>query len=316
MYLQRDVFRKRTSDIQASRNARADKVQGTSSTGNVRTANYAYPVVSPGQRSYSSVTEYGRKICVIGDSHLNRIKKKSFNNSLSNGKVYLNVFRGSTINRIKHFVQPTLVEDKPDAIIIHVGCNDITRNSMDTADPTKIAESIIDIGKLCAYHGVQDVIMSSILPKRNIRLTKIIRQVNDKLKEMCQVNNFGFICNDNISRNLLWIDGIHYTDEGTNILVRNYIEFLNDYVLNDRNFYDRNDRIWLGTVDSSKQISVVSDEKTSDTSFFSGYMGSSEKSIHADDENNKKIGEENCVNKNPKNFDISILDNLRIKNVD
>ena len=77
-------------------------MQGTSSTGNVRTASHAYPAVSPGQRSYNSVTEYGRKICVIGDSHLNRIKKKSFNNSLPNEKVYFNVSRGSTINRIKH----------------------------------------------------------------------------------------------------------------------------------------------------------------------------------------------------------------------
>ena len=65
--------------------------------------------------------------------------------------------------------------------------------------------------------------MASILTKRSIKLTKIITEVNDKLKEKCQLNNFGFICNDNVSRNYLWKDGIHFDDKGTNILGGNFV---------------------------------------------------------------------------------------------
>ena len=46
---------------------------------------------------------------------------------------------------------------------------------MDTADPNKLADDIIDIAKLFASYGVKDVIVSSVLIKRNISLTRIIR---------------------------------------------------------------------------------------------------------------------------------------------
>ena len=111
---------------------------------------------------------------VIGDSHLNRIKKNLFNSSLSNGKAYFSVFCGSTIKRIKHFAAPTLVQDKPDVIIIHVGCNDVTKQKRDTVNPNQLANDINNIAKLCAGYGVKDIIVSSVLPKRDTSLTRII----------------------------------------------------------------------------------------------------------------------------------------------
>ena len=35
---------------------------------------------------------------------------------------------------------------------------------MDTADPNKLADDIIDIANLCASHGVNDILVSSVLP--------------------------------------------------------------------------------------------------------------------------------------------------------
>lgn len=58
---------------------------------------------------------------------------------------------------------------------------------------------------------------SVLLAKHNIILTKIIREGNDKLKEKCQLNNLSFICNDNVSRDYLWKDGIQYDNKGANI---------------------------------------------------------------------------------------------------
>ena len=39
--------------------------------------------IGPGRRTYSEATKFGKKICVIGDSHLNRIKGISFKNRLT-----------------------------------------------------------------------------------------------------------------------------------------------------------------------------------------------------------------------------------------
>ena len=55
----------------------------------------------------------------------------------------MSVFFGST----KHVVAFTLVEDKPDIIIIHVGCNYVMKQNLDTADHDELADDIIDIAK-------------------------------------------------------------------------------------------------------------------------------------------------------------------------
>ena len=42
---------------------------------------------------------------------------------------------------------------------------------------------IINIGKFCIDLAVKEVVISSILPKKNITLTHLIRQVNNSLRE-------------------------------------------------------------------------------------------------------------------------------------
>ena len=77
---------------------------------------------------------------------------------------------------------------------------------------------------------MKEVVISSILPKKNITLTRLIRQVNDSLRLQCVWNGFGFISSDNISRTHLWQDGIHLEDLGNNILAGNFVDFLNSFI--------------------------------------------------------------------------------------
>ena len=78
---------------------------------------------------------------------------------------------------------------------------------------------------------MKKILISSILPKRNIALTSLIWQVKNSLMEQCVLNGFGFICNDNISRTHLWKDGIHLEDLGANIRAGNFVGFLNSFIL-------------------------------------------------------------------------------------
>ena len=109
---------------------------------NIKTGARNVSETVPGNTSFSSATKHGKNICVICDSHLNRIKKNFFNNSLSTGKTCLNVFRASTIKMINNFAIPTMVEDKPDVIIINVGCNDVTKQNMNIVNPSKLSDGI------------------------------------------------------------------------------------------------------------------------------------------------------------------------------
>ena len=166
----------------------------------------------PGRRKYSEATKFGKKICVIGDSQLKRIKKNIFQKSVNGGETYFNAFRGATSKRLNHSILPTLHQDPPDVVLLHIGSSDINNQAENRINTEKLTGDIINIGKSCIDLGVKEVVISSILPKKNIALTRFIRQVNDNLREQCVLNGFAFISNDKISRTHLWKDGIHLED--------------------------------------------------------------------------------------------------------
>ena len=158
--------------------SRAEKIKSSSiqtTLANYDNARIENPMITvPGNRSYSSTMKYGKKICVVGDSHVRRIKRNLFNNSLCEGKAHLNGFSGANIKRLDHSITPTLVEDRPDIVIIRIGSNDITHNAVDQIDVKDIVNCIINIGKKCLSYGVKEVIISSIFIKKHFKLTRII----------------------------------------------------------------------------------------------------------------------------------------------
>ena len=122
-------------------------------------------------------------------------------------------------------------------VLLHIGSNDINNQTKDRINTGKLTRDIINIGKSCIDLGVKEVVISSILSKKNIALTRLIRQVNDSLREQCVLNAFGFISNDNISRTQLWKDGIHLEDLGTNLVAGNFVDFLNRFILSKSSEY-------------------------------------------------------------------------------
>ena len=115
--------------------------------------------------------------------------------------------------------------------MLHIGSNDINNKTKDKINTEKLTGDIINIGKSSIDLGVKEVVISLILPKKFIALTRLIRQVNDRLREQCVLNGFGFISNDNISRTYLWKDGIYLEDLGNNILAGNFVAFLYRFLL-------------------------------------------------------------------------------------
>ena len=152
------------------------------------------------------------------------------NNSIGENTAYTNHFSGSNSKRLEHFIIPTLHEDRPDVVVIHIGSNDVTFNNKNI-NIEDIAKRIIDIGKKCKEFGVEDVIISSIFIKKNIELSKIIQKINEILQQMCSVNNFHFVNNDNVTRKFLWKDGIHLNKDGTYIFASNIVNYLNNFIL-------------------------------------------------------------------------------------
>ena len=111
---------------------------------------------------------------------------------------------------------PSLVDDKPDVVIIHVGTNGILCN----ASYEDIALNIIKIGSNCKSCGVNDVFILSVLVKKNPTLNAVIRRLKNMFGDFCVINEFGFICNHMIATKYLWKDGIHLQELRTSILTK------------------------------------------------------------------------------------------------
>ena len=187
--------------------------------------------VVPGVRSYASVAEYGKKVFLIGDSSLKRINRRKFNNSFKNGRSFIKSFPGAKVEELQHYVTPHLETQKPDISIIHVGGNNINYKNLEDINVDEISENIANVGKKYASFN-STVFISSILVKKNVRVSAIIRRVNEKLQDLCGKYGFHFISNDNIGRKFLRDDGIHLSEDGTDIFASNFVNSVNDIIFN------------------------------------------------------------------------------------
>ena len=112
-----------------------------------------------GRRTYSEATKFGKKICVIGDSQLNKIRRNIFQKLVNGGKTYFNVFRGATSKRLNLDILSTYHEDHPDVALLHIGSNDINNQMKDRINTEKLTGDIINIGKSCIDLAVKEVVI-------------------------------------------------------------------------------------------------------------------------------------------------------------
>ena len=107
--------------------------------------------IVPGRRTYSEATKSGKKIFLIGDSHLNRTKMNIFQKLVNGGKTYFNVFRGATTKKFNHYILPTLHENQPDVVLLHVVSNDMnnqTKGKINTEQLTGILSTLVNLASI------------------------------------------------------------------------------------------------------------------------------------------------------------------------
>ena len=145
---------------------------------------------------------------------------KEFNVYVRNGYAYRKAFPGATPKELAHYCIPTLLEDKPDIMIINAGTNSSNKN-----DLFKIADDISNIANICRSYGVNDVYVSSITYRRQYQ--KLITDLNNILRSKQLSHDFILIENDNISAKHIWRDKIHLNELGSVALANNFINCMN-----------------------------------------------------------------------------------------
>ena len=121
---------------------------------------------SSGMKTYLGTirSKEKKKYCIIGDSHLNRIRKDKFKEGIPNARVCVKSFSSANTNQLARVlpVFPVLVDEKPNNVVIHIGSNYITKFSYNNVNAEEIAYRIINIGLKSRSYGVSNIAVSSI----------------------------------------------------------------------------------------------------------------------------------------------------------
>ena len=134
------------------------------------------------------------------------------------------------IDDFGYYVTPSLLNEKPEICILHIGSNDINFKSLQSNNIKQRAEQLMEIGKKCIASGVEHVIISSVLLKRNNKLTNAISEFNTMIRDMCSENGFHFIGHENVLTEHLDRDGIHLNENGIHVFASNLVNFLNNFI--------------------------------------------------------------------------------------
>ena len=182
------------------------------------------------KRNTSGGIEVNKNIKVLCDSIPKGIRSREFSNCFNyNGKAHIKSFPGSTTKQLNYYSVPTLSEEKPEIVILHVGINDMLSDRENTTPDDEIASEIIKIGKKCIASGVRKVFVSSLVHCKHISFERL-RKVNGMIKEQSVENDFIFIENNNIDAFHLSKDGIHLQEPGKVILAQNFIDYVNNFL--------------------------------------------------------------------------------------
>ena len=83
-------------------------------------------------------------------------------------------FSGANTKQLGYYVVPTLVDETPQTVIIHIGSNDITESKIKHINLDDLAQKAIDIGLRCRSYGLRNIAISSILVRSSICLNQFI----------------------------------------------------------------------------------------------------------------------------------------------
>ena len=132
------------------------------------------------------------------------------------------------MRHIKDYVQPHLVEENPDNVIILGGGNDLPVTQVEHSPVPRIVADIIATGNRCKDNGATTEAIAGIPSRQPAYFQLYRRKLNELLQVECERNGFDFINNDNIvlSDHLLR-DGVHLNSSGSDLLSKNFSNYFN-----------------------------------------------------------------------------------------
>ena len=190
--------------------------------------NYIKLPVKPGHNQYNQALRDGKTTVIFSTSITKGIAVRDFNNFFKLGTARFRRFHGATAKYMKHYVLPTLVDECPQVVLLQCGGNDLPTPKQNPKPVEDIAKEIIETAKICENHGVDQIFIGSVITRKQGYVDRRRRELNTVLKGMCYEFGFVYVDNDNIEHKHLSNDGVHLSNEGSDILELNYLHTLNN----------------------------------------------------------------------------------------
>ena len=154
-----------------------------------------------------------KKVMVIGDSIVKYLRLDELSSSDKSISIikHLDCSSGDMVD----YVKPE-AKKKPDALLIHVGTNDLTKgvNTM-----SKVRKSVEVIPELENTENIQ-IGFPSIIQRTDKDFTYEIKETNIKLKTYCLGKWVIFVDNGNINKSFLNNSKLHLNKKGTQRLAK------------------------------------------------------------------------------------------------
>ena len=133
-------------------------------------------------------------------------------------------FPGATTKEILHCLDVHLTNSSPDAVILHVGVNDLlednSKSKMENLD--KNLRSMVD---KCHTYGVKNVFISCLVYTTRIDLP-VLERTNEMIVNLCYKLGVCYGDNRNIRIKHLWKDSLNLVESGKVILAINFLSYL------------------------------------------------------------------------------------------
>ena len=143
-----------------------------------------------------------------------------FNRFIKNSKAKMFSFPGASSHQMLRYLDVHLEDRQINTVVIHVGVNDILRDSSQSSIDG-LLQNIKNMSLKCTKFGVKNIFILGLVSTRiNIDILEKIHVVN---QNFCQEYGWFYVKIRNIRGKYLYKDDLHLMEEGKIILARNLI---------------------------------------------------------------------------------------------
>ena len=190
--------------------------------------NHVIKPIRPGDNTYSEALKDGKVTVIFSTSITKGIKVREFNNHYKLGIARFRRFHGAKARQMKHYVIPTLIEEKPKIVMLQCGGNDLATSKHNPTPVENIAKKIIETAQICENFGAENIFICGVITRIQGYMDRRRIKLNEILRDICYDSGYNFVNNDNITHENLSQDGVHLNVDGSVILANNLLHSLNN----------------------------------------------------------------------------------------